>query len=283
MHTCQVPLPVCAALEPVAIIDNQVLQIKFGHLQYMNQTVATELLHVITTQILSHISTVRPLLTSKNLATAHLAVLCVLWNICSFRVLEVMELCEPVFTAALSTERPTQFCHGISFSSKVELILLKMTSAVPHLVPLVVHIPRKRWTTWSFIKIRKVKGFNFSTPAMTAYKHAKPPILLYRLLKTKSCQIIVEEKNIMLNGLPVSFDPSVMRVYGPSLICTTNSFMKCGASASLTIHEVLVLGHLYSLAVLKSLKHRRWSATASGTNVAAILTSALLVCKKKKY
>lgn len=78
MHTCQVPLPVCAALEPVADIDNQVLQIKFGHLQYMNQTVTTELLHIITTQILSHISTVRPLLTSKNRATAHLAVL---WTI----------------------------------------------------------------------------------------------------------------------------------------------------------------------------------------------------------
>lgn len=208
---------------------------------------------------------------------------------CSFRVLEAMELCEPVFTAALSTERPTQFCHGILFSSKMELILLKMTSAVPHLVLLVVHIPRKRWTTWSFIKIRTVKGFIFSTPAMTAYKHAKPPILLYRWLKTKSCQIIVEEKNIMLNGLPVSFDPSVMRVYGPSLICTKNSFMKCGASALLTIHEVLVLAHLYSWAVLESLKHSskrgpRWSATASGTlrctNVAAILTSALLVCKK---
>ena len=99
----------------------------------------------------------------------------------------------------------------------------------------------------SFIKIRTVRGFIFCTPAMTAYKHAKPPILLYRRLKTKSCQIIVEEKIITFNGLPVSLDPSVMRVYGPSLICTSNSFMKCGASASLTIHEVLVLAHLFSL------------------------------------
>lgn len=54
MHTCQVPLSVRATLEPVADINCQVVQIKFGHLQYMNQTVNIQLMHVISTQILSY-------------------------------------------------------------------------------------------------------------------------------------------------------------------------------------------------------------------------------------
>lgn len=36
MHTCQVPFSICTTLEPVSDIDYQVLQIKTGHLQYMN-------------------------------------------------------------------------------------------------------------------------------------------------------------------------------------------------------------------------------------------------------
>lgn len=65
MHTCQVLLLVCADFEPVANIDYQVLQIKSGHLQYMNQTVTIELLHRITTKKF-HIGTVRPLLEKKK-------------------------------------------------------------------------------------------------------------------------------------------------------------------------------------------------------------------------
>lgn len=46
-----------------------------------------------------------------------------------------------------------------------------------------------------------------------------------------------------------------MKIYDPSLICITNSSMKCGASAPLTIQEVLVPAHLYSWAVKESLKN----------------------------
>lgn len=99
----------------------------------------------------------------------------------------------------------------------------------------------------------------------------------------------MEEKNILFNNLniPVSLEPSVIRVYGAALIFATNSSMKCGARASLTIQDVSVPAHLYSCAVLQSLKHSlragsRWSAKGSGTlcctKVVVTLTSARLVC-----
>ena len=45
--------------------------------------------------------------------------------------------------------------------------------------------------------------------------------------------------------IPVSLEPSVMRVYGPSLIFTTNSSRKWGAKAPLTMLDVFVLADLW--------------------------------------
>lgn len=151
-----------------------------------------------------------------------------------------MELCAPLLT-------PTQLCHGISLSCKVAFILLKMTSAVPHLGPLVVHIPRKRWATLLVSKIWTVMGFIFSLPAMTAFNIVNLANKGYMVEKTWFL-MSVKEKNIIFNislwEIPASLEPSVMRVCGPSLICTTNSFLKWGANASFTIHAVLVVAHL---------------------------------------
>ena len=79
-----------------------------------------------------------------------------------------MELRDPTFTAALSTERPMQFSQGMSCSSKAVFILVKISLAVPHLVPVVVHIFKNWWTTFLPMKIRTVSGFIFATPIMTS-------------------------------------------------------------------------------------------------------------------
>lgn len=88
------------------------------------------------------------------------------------------------------------FCLGIPFSSKVEFILLKMTSAVPHLVPLVVHIPRKRWTTWSFIKKQKNKWSDV--------KKKTPPVSLWFFVQTPHLTInfITSRIPLFLFSLP---------------------------------------------------------------------------------
>lgn len=81
------------------------------------------------------------------------------------------------------------------------------------------------------IKIRTVRGFIFSTPVMAVYKHAKPPIFLYRWLKTKTCQIIVEEKNlchwIHLNSLKHSFRR------GPRWSATASGTLCCTNAAAI--------------------------------------------------
>ena len=91
-----------------------------------------------------------------------------------------------MFTAALSTERPTQLHHGILWFCKVASIFWKISSAVPDLVPLVVHISRNRCATLVTSNTRTVRGLIFSLPALTkklAHYLRENQINVYLILK----------------------------------------------------------------------------------------------------
>lgn len=113
-----------------------------------------------------------------------------------------MELCGPIFTAALSTERPMQFSQGMPCSSKVPLILVKISLAVPLLVPLVVHILKNWWTTLLPIKTRTVSGFIFSTPIiMTSYNQSD--VQVDRCLRIHKANVLQRRKISSLGNTSV--------------------------------------------------------------------------------
>lgn len=87
----------------------------------------------------------------------------------SFIMREAMEFLTPVFTGALSIDRLTQFPQGMASFCKTLFIFWKITSAVPQLRPLVLHISKNLWTTFPLSNIHTVSGFIFSCPAMIRY------------------------------------------------------------------------------------------------------------------
>lgn len=64
-----------------------------------------------------------------------------------------------------------------------------------------------------------------------------------------------EEKSQIVWEIPMSFNPSVTRVYRAFFISFTSSCGKYGAGASLVIQDDLVLAHLYSCAVFECPKN----------------------------